>query len=117
MGVIEQLIEEEGKKYKVRNAPSSATSRSAANYTDDGSIVGVINQSRSTPNPMTKSDGTEIEPDLEIRAVVDSSQTLRPAGTDDGEPSKLVHPNGNKYRVLDIHEEDSGVTVLPVIKE
>jgi hypothetical protein len=68
------------------------------------------------PQTATDSDGTEVETDLELRAVPDGV-TFRPAGSDDGYPTKLQHPNGTTYRLLDTHEEDGGVTALTVVED
>lgn len=110
-GAIESLIQHEGEDYTVRNATASGA-RDAATYSDDGTIRAVLEQ-RSRPRTVTDSAGTEIEADRELRAIVDSGQTLRTADADNP-PSKLVHPDGPTYRLLDRHYEDSAVDVLLV---
>ena len=47
----------------------------------------------------------------------DDGTTLRPAGSADGYPTLLEHPTGAEYRLLDMHEEDGGVTVLTVVED
>jgi len=114
-GAERRMIKSSGKEYTIRNASGTSGGRDIPNYTDDGTLWGVLGS--TSPSATTDSAGTEIEADLEIRAVYDtSSTTIRGVG-ESGQPSKLVHPNGTVYRVLDHHDEDGGVTVLSVARE
>lgn len=117
LGPIQRLIQAEGQEYQLRNATGGG-GRDTPSYGDDGTLVGVLERrGMSGARTATDSDGTEVETDLEIRAAPDGTTTLRPAGSADGYPTKLVHPNGTTYRLLDTHEEDGGVTVLTILTE
>ncbi|WP_226041569.1 hypothetical protein [Natrinema sp. DC36] len=114
-GPIARMIQSQGKEYQLQNA-SGGGGRDTPSYSDDGTIVGVL-ESRGMPQTATNSDGTDVETDLEVRAVPDDGTTLRPAGSADGYPTLLQHPTGAEYRLLDMHEEDGGVTVLTVVED
>lgn len=114
-GAIQRMIKSQGREYQLQNATGGG-GRSTPSYSDDGTIVGVL-ESRGMPQTATNSDGTEVETDLEIRSVPDDGTTLRPAGCDEGYPTLLEHPSGAEYRLLDMHEEDGGVTVLTVVED
>lgn len=114
VGPAARLIQSQGKEYQLRNA-SGGGGRSTPDYSPDGTLVGVLDRS-GMPQTVTLSDGTEVETDLEIRAVP-GGQTLRPAGDADGYPTYLDHPNGSEYRLVDVHEEDGGVSVLTVVED
>jgi len=114
-GAIARLIKSRGKEYQLQNA-SGGGGRDTPSYSDDGAIVGVLER-RGRPQTATDSSGTEVETDLEIRAVPDDETMLRPAGSADGYPTLLEHPTGAEYRLLDVHEEDGGVTVLTVVED
>lgn len=114
-GPAQRLILARGSDYTIRNA-SGGGGRDTPNYSDDGTLTGVIEQ-RGMPRTVTDSDGTEIDADLEIRSVPESGTTIREAGESGGYPTKLVHPDGQTYRVLATHPEDSGVTVLTVVRD
>ena len=114
-GPVARLIQSQGHEYQLRNA-SGGGGRDTPTYSDDGTLVGVLEvRSSGGSRTVTDSDGTEVETNLEIRAVPDDAATLRPAGSADGYPTKLQHPNGTEYRLLDTHLEDGGVTVLTVV--
>lgn len=119
-GPAERLIERMGKTYTIRNASGGAGGRDTPSYSDDGTLVGVLEQ-RGMPRTVTDSGGGDVEADLEIRAVIPSGTTIQPAGTADGYPTLLVHPSapdpgtGPTYRVVDHFPEDSGVDVLTVV--
>jgi hypothetical protein len=115
-GAVARLIQSQGSEYQLRNAGGSG-GRSTPSYSDDGTVAGVLERRSRTPRTVTDSDGTEVETDLELRAVPDDGTTLRSAGSDDGYPTKLTHPNGTTYRVLDTFEEDGGVTALAVVED
>ena len=116
-GPVARLIQSQGREYQLRNA-SGGGGRDTPTYSDDGTIVGVLERRGSGgAQTVTDSDGTEVEADLEIRAVPDDGTTLRPAGAADGYPTKLQHPDGTEYRLLDKHPEDGGVTVLIVMED
>ena len=114
-GAIARLIQSQGKEYQLQNA-SGGGGRDTPSYSDGGTIVGVLER-RGRPQTATDSSGTEVETDLEIRAVPDDGTQLRPAGSNDGYPTLLEHPTGAEYRLLDMHEEDGGVTVLTVVED
>ena len=114
-GPIARLIQSQGKEYQLQNA-SGGGGRDTPSYSAGGAIVGVLER-RGRPQTATDSSGTEVETDLEIRAVPDDGTQLRPAGSNDGYPTLLEHPTGAEYRLLDVHEEDGGVTVLTVVED
>jgi len=114
-GAASRLIRQRGREYTVENA-SGGDGRDVPTYSPDGTIVGVLER-RGMPRTMTDSAGEEIQTDTELRAVVDDGVTIQPAGTADGYPSKLIHPNGNEYRAIQSHPEDSGVTVIALIRD
>ena len=114
-GPIARLIQSQGREYQLQNA-SGGGGRDTPSYSDGGTIVGVLER-RGRPQTATDSSGTEVETDLEIRAVPDDGTQLRPAGSNDGYPTLLEHPTGAEYRLLDVHEEDGGVTVLTVVED
>lgn len=109
------MIQSRGREYQLRNA-SGGGGRDIPSYNDDGTLTGVL-ESRGMPQTATNSDGTEVETDLEIRAVPDDGTTLRPAGSADGYPTLLDHPTGPTYRLLKTVPEDGGVTVLTVVED
>jgi len=111
-----RLIQTHGREYTVRNATGGSGGRDTPDYADDGTLVGVLEQ-RRMPQTATDSAGEDVEADLEIRAVPDDGVTIQPAGTADGYPTELLHPDGPTYRVLDEFPEDSGVTVLTVVTD
>ncbi|WP_459191825.1 hypothetical protein [Halosimplex sp. J119] len=113
-GPAQRLIQKQGTEYTVQNA-SGGGGRDVPSYSDDGTIVGVLEQ-RGMPRTVQDSSGTDVEADVEIRAIPDGV-TLREAGSADGYPTKLVHPQGQTYRVLATFPEDSGVTVLTVVRD
>jgi len=113
-GPAQRLIRQGGSEYTVRNA-SGGGGRDTPSYSDGGTLTGVLEQ-RGRPRGETDSSGTEVDADLEIRAVVDG-QTIREAGSADGYPTRLVHPDGHTYEVLSTLPEDSGVTVLTVVRD
>lgn len=116
LGPIARLIQSQGVEYQVRNATGSGGGRSTPSYGDDGTLIGVL-ESRGMPQVATDSDGTEVETDLEIRSAPGDGVELIPAGSADGYPTRLNHPDGRTYRVLDRYTEDGGVTVLTVVSE
>ena len=116
LGAIARLIQSQGKEYQLQNA-SGGGGRDTPSYSAGGAIVGVLER-RGRPQTATDSSGTEVETDLEIRAVPDDETMLRPAGSADGYPTLLEHPTLlAEYRLLDVHEEDGGVTVLTVVED
>lgn len=112
-GPAQRLIKKQGKDYTIRNATGGGD-RDLPSYSDDGTLTAVLER-RGRPRTVTDSAGTELEADLEIRAIVGSSTTIKTADDTDSYPTRLIHPNGTTYRVLQQHEEDGGVTVLPVV--
>jgi hypothetical protein len=114
-GPAQRLIHSQGVEYTVQNA-SGGGGRDTPDYSDDGTVVGVLEQ-RGMPRMATDSSGADVEADLEIRAVPGDSVTIREAGSADGYPTKLVHPEGQTSRVLARFPEDSGVTVLTVVRD
>lgn len=114
-GPVQRLIQSKGTEYQVRNADGSG-GRSTPAYNSGNTLVAVLER-RGMPQTATDSDGTEVETDLELRAVPGDGVTLRPAGSDDGYPTLLDHPSGKTYRLIDKHPEDSGVTALTVVED
>lgn len=116
LGPIARMIQSQGREYDVYNADGGG-GRSTPSYGDepDATFTGVL-ESRGRPQTGTDSDGNEIETDLEIRGVPDAGTTIWPMGSNNGYPTKLEHPNGTEYDVVNKHEEDGGVLVLAVIE-
>lgn len=112
-GPERRLIKSQGREYTVRNASRSGSDRDVPTYSDDGTLIGVLEQ-RGLPVTRTDSAGTDIESDLEIRAV-DIGPDMVDQGASDW-PTKLVHPDGRTFDVLATTPEDSGVTVLTVMR-
>lgn len=115
-GAVHRLVRKNGVEYTIRNAPDTSGDREAPNYVDDGTLVGVLEQ-RRMPTVETLSSGEEVKSNLELRAVYDSSQTTIVDAGESDYPTKLVHPDGPRYRVLVRHTEDGGVTVLTLERE
>jgi hypothetical protein len=113
-GPIQRMLEQQGVEYQLRNA-SGGGGRDTPTYSDDGTLVGVLEQ-RGMPRTVADSSGEDVEADLELRTVLDG-QTIREAGSADGYPTKLVHPQGQTFEVLASFPEDSGVTVLTVVRD
>jgi hypothetical protein len=114
-GAIARLIKSRGKEFQLQNA-SGGGGRDTPSYSDDGAYLFGVLERRGRPQTATDSSGTEVETDLEIRTVPDDGTTLRPAGSADGYPTLLEHDRA-EYRLLDVHEEDGGVTVLTVVED
>ena len=112
LGPIARHIEQRGSDYTVRNA-SGGGGRDAPSYSDDGTIRAVLEQ-RDRAERTTDSSGADVESDLELRALADGV-TIREAG--DGYATKFVHPNGRTYQAVATHPEDSGVTVITVVRD
>jgi hypothetical protein len=115
-GATRRLIQQAGTDYTVRNATGGGGGRDIPSYQDDGTLRATIER-RGLPRTVTDSAGEEVEADLELRAVPDDDVTIQAAGTADGYPTLLVHPDGQTYRVVDHHTEDGGVTVLTVVRD
>lgn len=115
-GAAARVIQSQGSTYDVQNDTTDGGGRSTPSYNSNGTLVGVL-ESRGMPQTATDSDGTEVETDLEIRAVPDADVDLIPAGSAAGYPTLLEHPDGRTYRLLDRYTEDGGVTVLTVVSE
>jgi len=107
-------IRQRGVEYTIRNATDSGGDRTTPSYSDDGTVVAVLER-RGQAQTVTRSSGEQVDTRLEMRAVLDG-QTIREAGQTNY-PSKLVHPDGQTYDVLIRHPEDSGVTVLTVHRD
>jgi hypothetical protein len=112
-GPAQRLIKSRGTEYTVRNA-SGGGGRSSPDYSEDGTLTGVLER-RTRPTVETLSSGETVESELEIRAV-DVAPTIVGQGGSDY-PSKLVHPDGQTFEVVTSHPEDSGVTVLTVVRD
>jgi hypothetical protein len=115
-GAERRGIKANGRAYQIRNATDANTDLELPGYSDDGELVGVLER-RNTPDVDTSSKGDEIVTDLQLRAVYDSSQTTIREATADDWPTKLVHPNGDVYRVRVTLREDRDVTVLSLERE
>lgn len=115
-GPERRLIKQMGKDYTVKNASGGSGGRELPSYSGSNTVTAVLER-RGMPKAETQSDGTEVETDLELRAIVPSGMTITPAGESSNAPTKLEHPNGTMYRVLATHEADSGVDVLTVMED
>lgn len=113
LGPVKRMIASQGSEYTVRNA-SGGGGRDTPDYSDDGTLTGILER-RSRPSVETLSSGEEIASELEIRAV-DIGPDIVGAGDSDY-PSKLVHPSGQTFEVVATYPEDSGVTVLTVVRD
>ncbi|WP_089650336.1 hypothetical protein [Halobacterium hubeiense] len=113
-GAAYRLIKSQGREYDVLNA-SGGGGRDVPTYAPTGTLVGVLER-RGRPRTTTDSAGEEVETDKEIRAIVEDVDLVE-AGESNSYPTKLIHPDGYEYRVLDAHPEDSGVTVLAVLED
>lgn len=113
-GPAQRLILKAGTEYNVLNSDGGG-GRDTSSYSKTGTIIGIL-ESRGMPRTVTDSDGTEVNADREIRAVV-HDVALREAGSANGYPTKLEHPDGTVYRVLDTLTEDTGVTVITVVRD
>lgn len=114
-GPLERMIRQRGEEYTVRNA-TGGSGRESPSYSDDGSVTGVIER-RGQPRVTTDSAGEDVEVDLEIRVADTSGTTITESGASDSYPTRLIHPDGNEYVVLEAHPEDSNVTVLSVVRD
>lgn len=113
-GQAKRLIQKMGRTYTVRNATGGSGGLDTPAYSDDGTVVGVIER-RSRPQAMTDSAGEDADGEAQIRVVPDGGVTIQPAGAADGYPTRLVHPGGATYEVVDEFVEDGGVHVLTVV--
>jgi len=111
-GPAQRLIHQRGSDYTIRNA-SGGGGRDTPSYSDDGTLTAVLER-RTRPSIVEISGGEEVESELELRAVYDSSTTTIVEAGQSDYPSKLEHPDGQTYRVLATYPEDSGVTVITV---
>ena len=107
------MLQSRGVEYTLRNA-SGGGGRSSPDYSDDGTLTGALER-RTRPTVETLSSGETVESELEIRAV-DIGPTIVGQGNSDY-PSKLVHPDGQTFEVVTTHPEDSGVTVMSVVRD
>lgn len=115
-GPLARLVRKLGLEYDVLNA-DRVGGRDVPTYESDGAITATLER-RGQPLVVTESDGTDVETDLEVRAILDDDgPEIRDAGSTDGPPTLLEHPNGRQYRVLHRHDEDSGVVVLAVTED
>lgn len=114
-GAEKKAIEAVGKQYAVRNSVGSERDgRSSPDYADVGQLTGVLER-RSTPTTVTLSSGEDVEIDLEIRAV-DPEPNIIGQGNSNY-PTKLTHPNGDAFEVVDTIPEDGGVTLITVVPD
>lgn len=116
-GPAYRLIQSQGNEFDVHNATGGTGGRDTPDYSSDGTVVVGVLEQRGMPKTMKDSAGEDVETDLEIRAVPDDNVTIQTAGTADGYPTKLIHPSGQAYRVIDAFPEDSGVTVFRVVTD
>lgn len=112
-GSAQRLIKSRGNEHTVRNA-SGGGGRDTPSYSEAGTLTGVLER-RSTPTAETLSSGEEVATDLEIRAV-DVTPEIVGAGETDY-PTKVDHPEGRTFEVVATYPEDSGVTVLTVVRD
>lgn len=113
-GAIKQLIRSQGSEFDVQNA-TGGSGRDVPSYSKDGTLIGVLDR-RGQPRTVTDTDGTEVEADLEIRAILDGTISINDVD-EAGYPTRLVHPSGERYRVMHTYSEDSGVSVLTVVED
>lgn len=116
-GPVARLIRRRGQEYTVRNGTTGGSARSPPTYSDDGSIQAVIERRSRQPVADQTSDGADVDSTLELRCVLEGSETIREAGSAAGAPTKLVPPDGRTFQVVARHREDSGVTVLTVRRD
>jgi hypothetical protein len=113
-GPAQRHIRQRGTEYEVRNATGSGSDLDMPNYSKTNTLVGTLEQRQRTPSVEGQSSGEDIDRELEVRAVYDTSQvTIREQGESDY-PTILRHSSGRDYRVIATHPEDSGVTVIAV---
>lgn len=115
-GAARRLILAQGSEYTLRNATGGG-GRDTPDYSDDGTLVGVLERRSRSPGTEKDSSGAEVDASLEIRAVTDSGTTIHEPGEETDYPTKLVHPTGQTYEVVAVFPEDSGVTVLTVVRD
>jgi len=113
IGPERKAINAVGKTYDVRNATGGG-GRSSPYYSGDGTLTGVLER-RGTPTTETLSSGEDVETDLEIRAV-DPEPAIIGQGRSDY-PTKLTHPDGDVFEVIDTVPEDGGITVITVVPD
>jgi len=113
-GATRQAIAAVGTEFTIRNASGGSGGRDTPSYSDDGTLVATLERRSRTPAIVTTSGGEEVESSLELRAVYNASTTTIVEAGQADYPTKLVHPDGQTYRVLATHPEDSGVTVIAV---
>lgn len=116
-GAAKRVIKLQGSSYTVRNASGGDGARDVPSYSDDGTLTGVLENRQRATRTETGSDGESVESQLEVRAIVDGSVTIREAGDSGSYPTELVHPDGRTYEVVSERTEDSGVTVLSVVRD
>lgn len=109
---VADMIERLGRPYEVRNADDSGADRTVETYQQTGTLTAVLETVSGTQ--VIDSSGTEVEANSQLRAVPDG-QTLREAGADAGSATRLVHPDGRAFEIVNEHVDDSGVTVLTVV--
>lgn len=114
-GAIGRMIQSLGKEYTVLNADGDTGDRQTPNYTEDGTIFGVL-ESRSRPATEATSSGEEVSADMQIRTLNADDITLVEQGEFDY-PTKFEHPDGYTYELIADQPEDSDVTVLIVVRD
>ena len=116
-GPAARLIRRRGQEYTIRNGTAGGDARSTPTYSDDGTIQAVLERRSGQPVADQASDGTDIDSTLELRCVLEGTETIREAGSATGAPTKLVAPDGRSFEVVARHREDSGVAVLTVRRD
>lgn len=114
-GATYRTILKMGKTYTIQNPTGGSGGTDTPDYEEDGAITGVIER-RSIPQFFTDSAGIERETDVQIRSVIrDDSLTFYEMGEENQYPSRIIHPDGRQFLLVDKFPEDKGVSVLTVV--
>lgn len=114
-GAALRLIRKLGREYTVRNATGGSGGLDTPDYADDGTVIGGAIERRSRPQAMADSAGEDVDGEAQIRIIPKDGVTISPAGGEGSYPTRLVHPDGVVYEVVDTFIEDGGVHVLTVV--
>lgn len=116
-GNLYRQIEKQGVEMEIHNAVGGG-GRTMPDYSEDAAdgVKKMVSEQRGMGRTVTDSSGTEVEANLEFRHIPDEDDPdIIPAGDD--QPTRLKHPSGVLYRVMDIYREDSGAEVLTVVED
>ena len=116
-GAERRTIKAVGRVYTIRAAAGGSGGRETPNYSVTGEVPAVVEQ-LDQPQTVVDTDGTTVESDVELRAVLPSGSTVLDADASGFWPVKLDAPGGDPtYRVIDSSLEDGGVAVLTVVED